>query len=193
MWNKREDDPTYRLPSVPPQPPVPAAGPPPVVGEGRHEPAAIGASISILGDLKGEEDLTILGRVEGKIDLPQHSVVIGRSGRVTADIHAKLVSVEGEVRGNLFAGEQILIRRTATMLGNLTAPRVSLEDGCRFKGSVDMEAQQPVEKVRPAMPAQAPAPTPASRPPAGGEVAPKPASNAGERPSPKPDTAPARP
>lgn len=191
MWNKREDDPTYRLPSVPPQPPVPSAAPPPVVGEGRHEPAAIGASISILGDLKGDEDLTILGRVEGKIDLPQHSVVIGRSGRVTADIHAKLVSVEGEVRGNLFAGEQILIRRTATMLGNLTAPRVSLEDGCRFKGSVDMEAQ-PAEKVRPAAPPQATAPAPASRPPAAGEAA-KPAANAGERPSPKPDTAPVRP
>jgi cytoskeletal protein CcmA (bactofilin family) len=127
--------------------------------------------------------------VEGKIDLPQHSVVIGRSGRVTADIHAKLVSVEGEVRGNLFAGEQILIRRTATMLGNLTAPRVSLEDGCRFKGSVDMEAQAP-EKVRPSAPPQATAP--ASRPPAGGEAA-KPAGPAGERPSPKPDTAPARP
>jgi len=188
MWNKREDDPTYRLPSVPPQPPAPSA-PPPVVGEGRHEHAAIGASISILGDLKGEEDLTILGRVEGKIDLPQHSVVIGRSGRVTADIHAKLVSVEGEVRGNLFAGEQILIRRTATMLGNLTAPRVSLEDGCRFKGSVDMEAQPPDKARIAAPPAQAPAP----RPPAGAEAAPKPASNVGERPTPKPDTAPARP
>lgn len=188
MWNKREDDPTYRLPSVPPQPPAPAAAPPPVVGEGRHEHAAIGASISILGDLKGDEDLTILGRVEGKIDLPQHSVVIGRSGRVTADIHAKLVSVEGEVRGNLFAGEQILIRRTATMLGNLTAPRVSLEDGCRFKGSVDMEAQ-PVDRAR-----SAPQPSaPVARPQPGAEAASKPASPAGERPPAKPDTAPARP
>lgn len=189
MWNKREDDPNYRPPAIPPQPPVPSAAPP-VAAEGRHEHAAIGASISILGDLKGEEDLTILGRVEGKIDLPQHSVVIGRSGRVTADIHAKLVSVEGEVRGNLFAGEQILIRRTATMLGNLTAPRVSLEDGCRFKGSVDMEAQQP-DKARGVAPqAQAPA----SRPPAGPEPGGKPVGSAGERPAvAKPDATPARP
>jgi len=188
MWNKREDDPNYRPPAIPPQPPVPSS-PPPVAAEGRHEHAAIGASITILGDLKGDEDLTILGRVEGKIDLPQHSVVIGRSGRVTADIHAKLVSVEGEVRGNLFAGEQILIRRTATMLGNLTAPRVSLEDGCRFKGSVDMEAQ-PAERARGAAPqAQAPA----ARPPAGPEPG-KPTVSAGERPAvAKPDAAPARP
>ena len=50
------------------------------------------------------------------------------------------MSVAGEVHGNLVAGEQIVIRKTATMLGNLTAPRVGLEDGCRFRGSVEMEA-----------------------------------------------------
>jgi cytoskeletal protein CcmA (bactofilin family) len=129
MWNKHEDEPT-RTESV--------AG-----GEGRV--VGIGASISIVGDLIGEEDLTVLGRVEGKIQVPKHAVTVGPSGRVSADIAAKVVRVEGEVRGNLNASEQILIRKTATMLGNLTAPRVGLEDGCRFKGSVDME--MPAEKA----------------------------------------------
>jgi cytoskeletal protein CcmA (bactofilin family) len=147
MWNKREDEVPGR-----PATPMPLSAAP--LGEPRSEhmaaagtAAAIGPSISIMGDLTGDEDLTILGRVEGKVDVPQHSVTIGRSGRVKADIRAKVVNVEGEVRGNLLAGEQIVIRKTATMLGNLTAPRVGLEDGCRFKGSVDMEAQ-PAEKAR---------------------------------------------
>jgi cytoskeletal protein CcmA (bactofilin family) len=65
------------------------------------------------------------------------------------------VSVAGEVHGNLVAAEQIVIRKTATMLGNLTAPRVGLEDGCRFRGSVEMEA--PAEKGRPAATQSAPA------------------------------------
>jgi cytoskeletal protein CcmA (bactofilin family) len=47
--------------------------------------------------------------------------------------------VAGEVSGNVVASEQIVIRKTATMLGNLAAPRVGLEDGCRFRGSVEME------------------------------------------------------
>ena len=138
MWNKREEE------SVRPaaQPQVASqAAPAPGGGVARRDlQAAIGASISIVGDVTGNEDLTILGKVKGKIDLPQHSVTVGESGRVDADVHAKVVSVAGEVHGNLFAGEQILIRRTATMLGNLTAPRVGLEDGCCFRGSVDMEA-----------------------------------------------------
>lgn len=132
MWNKTENEPT-RTESV--------AG-----GDGRPV-VGIGPSIRIVGDLIGEEDLTVLGHVEGKIHVPKHAVTVGPSGRVTADIAAKMVRVEGEVRGNLNASEQILIRKTATMLGNLTAPRVGLEDGCRFKGSVDMEMPAPAEKA----------------------------------------------
>jgi cytoskeletal protein CcmA (bactofilin family) len=107
----------------------------------REQPAGIGPSISIVGDVIGDEDLTILGRVRGKIDLPQHTVTIGESGYIDGDVHAKIVNVAGEVHGNLVGGEQILLRKTATMLGNLTAPRVFLEEECRFGGSVDMEAR----------------------------------------------------
>ncbi len=132
-------------------PPPPSAASPAAAGAG----AGIGPSISIVGDVSGEEDLTILGKVEGKIVLPKHSVTIGHGGRVKADIQAKFVSVAGEVHGNLIAGEQIVIRKTATMLGNLTAPRVGLEDGCRFRGSVEMEAprQGTASSGAPAQPA----------------------------------------
>jgi len=143
MWNKREEEP-IRSPAA-----TPAAAAPTATGE-RREPAVIGASISILGDVSGGEDLTILGKVEGKIDLLQHSVTIGQSGHVKADIHAKFLSVAGEVHGNLVASEQIVIRKTATMLGNLSAPRVGLEDGCRFRGSVEMETPAPKGRTAPA-------------------------------------------
>jgi cytoskeletal protein CcmA (bactofilin family) len=172
MWNKRESEaasfPTASLSSVPS-----VAGAP-------SERAAIGASVAIVGNVTGNEDLTVLGKLEGKIDVPQHSVTIGRTARVQADIHAKSVSVEGEVRGNLVAGEQILIRKTATMLGNLTAPRVGLEDGCCFKGSVDMEMHDAPRAIAQSPRAAEPS---AVKPPV-----------AGERTAPiKLETAPARP
>lgn len=150
MWNKREEE-SVRPPTAAA---TPASG---AVAARRDAPAGIGPSISIVGDITGDEDLTILGKVKGKIDLPRHDVTVGESGKVDADVHAKVVSVAGEVRGNLFAGEQILIRRTATMLGNLTAPRVGLEDGCCFRGSVDMETP---EKGRAASPSTPRAPNP---------------------------------
>jgi cytoskeletal protein CcmA (bactofilin family) len=163
MWNKRPDEPVRSV-AVPPAA-SPSAAPPFVVTGERRDPAIIGASISVVGDVTGDEDLTILGRVDGKIDLPQHVVTVGQSGRVKADIHARVVSVAGEVHGNLVAGEQIIIRKTATMLGNLTAPRVGLEDGCCFRGSVEMESRPEKSRTAAAPTARAAAPeTPAAKP-----------------------------
>jgi cytoskeletal protein CcmA (bactofilin family) len=98
----------------------------------------IGPSIEIKGNLSGGEDLLIEGRVEGKIELPQYSITIGTNGRIKADIRGRSLIVMGEVEGNLYGAEQIVLRQSSTVTGNLVAPRVSLEDGANFKGSIDM-------------------------------------------------------
>lgn len=134
---KRSDDP-HSSPSYP-APGDPAPPPPSRRDPSPGSRAVIGPSIRIQGDLTGEEDLVIEGRVDGKIELKQQSVTIGQSGRVKADVIARTISVEGEVRGNLLADEQVTVRRSGHVQGNITAPRVSLEDGAKFKGSIDME------------------------------------------------------
>jgi cytoskeletal protein CcmA (bactofilin family) len=48
--------------------------------------AVIGRSIQINGDLRGEEDLRIEGDIDGKIHLPNHSLTIGKEGRINADV-----------------------------------------------------------------------------------------------------------
>ena len=135
----------------------------------RRENATIGPSISIKGDLTGEEDLVIQGRVEGKVDLKQNSITIGKSGRVKADIYGKLVTIEGEVEGNLFGQDQIIIRGTGNVRGNVSAPRISIEDGARFKGSIDMDGKSG-DKLRASASAESKSPAPASP---GGDQAPK--------------------
>lgn len=104
------------------------------------ERATIGTSILVKGDLSGEEDLMVQGQVEGKIDLRNNNVTIGAKGRVKADVYATIISVEGEVEGNLYGEEKIIIRKSGRVKGNLVAPRVSLEDGSNFKGSIDMDS-----------------------------------------------------
>lgn len=103
------------------------------------ERAVIGATLVMRGDLAGDEDVIIQGRIEGKVTLKNHNVTVGQKGRVDADIYAKLISVEGEVRGNLYGSEKIIVRRSGRLRGNLIAPRISLEDGASFKGKIDME------------------------------------------------------
>ena len=103
--------------------------------------ANIGKSLHIKGELSGNEDLTIEGKVEGKITLNGYSVTIGQSGLVMAEIHAKSVVVCGQVRGDITADESVEVAATGTVLGNVRAPRVVLADGAQFKGSIDMDTK----------------------------------------------------
>jgi cytoskeletal protein CcmA (bactofilin family) len=102
------------------------------------ERATIGRSITIRGEVTGDEDLLIQGRVEGSVNLKQHSVTVGPEGEVTADITGKVITIEGRVQGNLSAEEQVILRGSATVEGDIAAPRVVLDDGARFRGGVDM-------------------------------------------------------
>ena len=101
--------------------------------------ATIGRTIIVKGDLSGDEDLVIEGRVEGEISLHGHDLTVGPSGKVKADIHGQRIRIDGTVKGNLFGSEEVLIRESGQVQGNITAPRVSLENGSKFKGSIDME------------------------------------------------------
>ena len=120
------------------------AQPAPSRGASSLEPSAsgiarLGSSIHIKGTLTGEEDLLIEGSVEGEVTLGKNKVTIGRSGRVKADIHGSAICVEGEVKGNLFGEDQVIIRQSGKVRGNVTAPRVNLENGAKFKGAIDMQ------------------------------------------------------
>ena len=139
---KKDDSPMYppAEPAAAPRPtPTAAPAPGPDAPRRTSDRATIGPSIFIKGDLSGDEDLVIEGRVEGKVDLKQNNVTVGKNGRVTADVFGRVVMVEGEVDGNVFAQEQAIVRQSGAVRGNITSPRVTLEDGSRFKGSIDME------------------------------------------------------
>ena len=99
----------------------------------------IGPTINIKGDVTGDENLVIEGTVEGKVDLGSKDVTIGASGKVKANIFASVIKVEGEVQGDMTGAEKVVISKTGMVQGNIEAPRVTLEDGAKFKGSIDMD------------------------------------------------------
>src|SRR5499426_2625782 len=111
-----------------------------------EEKASIGKSIVINGELSGSEDLTIEGRVDGKIELRDHVLTVGSNGRIKAQITAKAIVVLGQVTGNLNATEKVDIKETGSVEGDVVAPRVAIADGSHFKGSIDMQKKDQPEK-----------------------------------------------
>jgi cytoskeletal protein CcmA (bactofilin family) len=99
--------------------------------------ATIGISVSIKGEIKGSEDLTVDGQVEGKIELPEHTLTIGPNATVVADINAKVVTVFGSVIGTVVAREKADIRKTASVEGSISCGRLSVQEGARINGRVE--------------------------------------------------------
>ena len=140
MWKKEEEQ------AVRPTPP-PTASPEPVRAPAvRSGAATIGPSIVIHGEVSGSEDLLIQGQIDGSVSLGAHSVTVGGGGRVNADISGRVITIEGDVEGDLTAQEQIVLRGSAKVLGDIKAPRVVLEDGASFRGLVDMGSPREGEK-----------------------------------------------
>jgi cytoskeletal protein CcmA (bactofilin family) len=98
------------------------------------KPATIGQSVQIKGELSGQEDLII----DGKILVHDHNLTIGPNGHINAEVHAKSVQINGEVTGNITADDKVEISSSGSVLGDIMAPRVALADRASFKGSIDM-------------------------------------------------------
>ncbi len=104
------------------------------------EPRAAGViapGLFLRGELRGEDDLIIEGHVEGEITLKKH-LTVETTGVVVADVQTKNITIKGEMRGNMTAEDKVEIHQGARVVGNITAPRVVIAEGARFKGHVDM-------------------------------------------------------
>ncbi|MBI1747174.1 MAG: polymer-forming cytoskeletal protein [Acidobacteria bacterium] len=128
-------------------PPMPAASKPgkdigPLPAVGKEETVKIGRSIILKGEVSGAQDLIIEGTVEGKVDLRSNQVTIGQNGRINGEIMARHLVIYGKITGNCFAEERLEIRASGSLRGDIIAPRLIIEDGAFFKGSIEMESRK---------------------------------------------------
>ncbi len=99
----------------------------------------LGPTLRFKGELHADEELLIQGQIEGSITHSQRLTVCGQ-GTVKANIRAQVIAVEGTVEGDLQADKSVQIKETARVKGNIYAPNVSIVDGAKFNGKIDMEA-----------------------------------------------------
>jgi len=151
MWRKKKADEFPSASNIPEALPVTVQdlrplGLRPTLGASDAN-SRLGKSLSFQGELKGTEDLYIDGEFAGTIELGGHSLTVGPEGRVHADIRAREIVIEGNVQGNLRAGDRLRISKTGSVTGDLVAARIVIEDGAYFKGSIDIERTE--EKGQP--------------------------------------------
>ena len=152
-----------------PAPPTPAPGP----AVASTAPTVIGARVKLVGDLSGDEDILINGRVEGKIRVDR-KVVVSPGAEIEGDVQAKSVVIGGRVNGQVLASDRAELLPSGRVQGNVHAPRIVMAEGAQIQGRVVMPTDAatrplsppPKADETPKKPVTPPKPEDAARPPA---------------------------
>lgn len=144
MWGNKPDQPGaasptgYSAPGV--QKAVPGVVETPRVGSPVVRSTAwLGPGIQVKGQITGDEDLHVDGKVEGPITLGGHRLTVGSGAEVASEIVAREVVVQGRVDGDLWARDRIEIKKNGHVTGDLTTARIQIEEGAYFKGSIEID------------------------------------------------------
>lgn len=105
------------------------------------ETSLVGSTVRIEGRIRCDQDLFVDGEVEGSIDLPDHTLTIGKRARVTAAIQAHNVVIVGSAHGNIQASERVELRSQSRHEGDIRTARIAIEDGAYFKGTIEVVRQ----------------------------------------------------
>lgn len=103
--------------------------------------AFLAMSVTVKGEIRCNEHLTIEGEVQGSIDVAGHILTIAYSGNVRASVKAEEVEVIGSLQGNVEVTEKIYIRNGAHFTGTIHARNIAIEDGGFVRAKVDLSHQ----------------------------------------------------
>ena len=105
--------------------------------EERRRASWISGSILVRGDVVTTEDLVIDGQVQGTIDLGDHTLTVGPTASVIADLDARIVTISGKVVGSVIGSARVELKATASVEGDVTSPNFVMEEGATLKGRVE--------------------------------------------------------
>lgn len=145
MW-KRDASPTpVNMPPAQPAvvpPPTTAPAAKPLDAVERPVEASLGRSMIIKGDVTATEDLTLLGQMNGRVTVPEHTVTIGPDADIQAEITAGAVVIMGAVVGNVTATRRVEIRATGSVTGDISSPGLAIDDGGLVIGKIQMTGRK---------------------------------------------------
>src|SRR5579872_5065822 len=104
---------------------------------GQEFPTILGPDANFKGELSFEKGMRLMGRFEGKVNTPGR-LHIAREAKMSADVEAGAIIVEGEVQGNLSANDRIELKQSARYEGDLRASKLVVDEGAVFSGHVNV-------------------------------------------------------
>lgn len=133
---KRDSEQTV-IPEVPdsekpaPPPPLSNAGPASIGFE-----TVLGSSCIVEGTLECGGNIRLDGHFTGTLHITGN-VLIGDKAIINADVYADSIAIAGTVRGNV-GGNRVQLLRTSKVFGDISAKKLTTEEGAVIDGKVSM-------------------------------------------------------
>jgi cytoskeletal protein CcmA (bactofilin family) len=102
-----------------------------------RETASIGEAMKIIGQIASGGPLYVDGEITGTLALPGHRLTVGPKGTIRAAVCAKEVEIFGVIEGEVRA-DRVVIRKNATLLGDVRTLSLVIEGGAWFDGKSSM-------------------------------------------------------
>lgn len=106
--------------------------------ESSRRATELGPTSNIRAEFSADEDLVVRGKLQGSVDIQNNNLIIEKGAEVDAEIRARNITIKGKVKGNIYASGKVFIEREAQVFGDLTAARISIMEGAKYKGSMKM-------------------------------------------------------
>ena len=82
----------------------------------------------------------IKGKFQGEIKT-EDQLIVGPTGKVKTDIYAKRVTIAGTIIGNITASEEVNLKQSGMILGNIKTPKLNVEQGVISHGEVTLTSE----------------------------------------------------
>ena len=107
----------------------------------------VGHGTSLTGDTSFQMMLRVDGQLTGTVTSEGGTLIVGNNGQLDANVSVGIAQVNGTINGDVVATEKIQLGRTARVVGNITTPKLVIEDGAVFEGGCTMlKAREAQEK-----------------------------------------------
>lgn len=99
----------------------------------------IGTNVTITGKIAFQREICVNGVFEGEFK-GNGKIVVGPEGVVKADMELYEAEISGKVEGNITVKYRLILKGNAEVKGNITAPRLSVDEGVSIIGQVYVTA-----------------------------------------------------
>jgi len=101
----------------------------------------LGSDVEFEGDLEFDQFVLIKGRLQGTLQSTS-DVFIGPSARLDAAVDARVISIKGEVKGDVTARRRLELFASSAVSGTILTPDMIMQSGARFNGNCRMDGEK---------------------------------------------------